>query len=262
MKSLNQIPSEVQIIKMIRKILFGKRLWCPKCKSYQILKYENRYRCKKCRVKFSLTSHSWLRGMKLSWQEFWAILDCYQRALSIQQTSAFACISEASIRQWYAKFRLNLVQKHYRLSGTVQMDEAYFRGSCLLLAKEVSTGKIVFEVIHGRHPNKSDAAVFVQNYVSPESTLQTDGSSIYKGVDKCWPVTHKVDIHKKFQFGLTSQIEGMFGVIRTFLRRTYHHIWNKYLPEYLCEFQNRFCTPEMFSSPLYYLRKTLSLCTI
>ena len=142
------------------------------------------------------------------------------------------------------------------------MDEAYFKGACLLLAKEISSGKLVFEVIFGRYPNKSDAMNFIQKHVSPGSTIQTDGSGIYKGMEKCWPVSHKVDIHKKFQFGLTSQIEGMFGVIRTFFRRTYHHIWNKYLPEYMCEFQARFCSPEMFSSPLFYLRKTLMLCTI
>jgi len=70
---------------------------------------------------------------------------------------------------------------------------------------------------------------------------------------------HKVDIHEKFEFGLTSEIEGMFGNMRTFIRRMYHHTTPEKLPEYVSEFCIRFSLPEIFISPNEYLTKTLSL---
>ena len=70
-------------------------------------------------------------------------------------------------------------------------------------------------------------------------------------------MTHRVDIHKKFEFGLTSEIEGMFGNLRTFIRRMYHHTTPEYLPEYVAEFALRLSRPEMFDSPPSYLEKSL-----
>jgi len=137
------------------------------------------------------------------------------------------------------------------------MDEAYFRSLSLLMAKQVGTKKLAFEVIHKNSVNKTEAAEFICQTVQPNSTLQTDGASIYKKIEQWWQVTHKVDIHKRFEFGLTSEIEGMFGVTRTFIRRMYHHTTPEYLPEYLAEFVARFSHPEIFQSPYNYLRITL-----
>ena len=80
---------------------------------------------------------------------------------------------------------------------------------------------------------------------------------IYKGINKWWPVNHQRDIHNKWEFGKTSEIEGMFGVLRTFIRRMYHHVTPEYLPEFVAEFAVRFSHPEIFESPIEYLQKTL-----
>lgn len=72
-------------------------------------------------------------------------------------------------------------------------------------------------------------------------------------------VEHNVDIHKKFEFGLTSEIEGMFGNLRTFIRRMYHHMTPEQLPELVGEFCLRFSQPEIFDSPQNYLQNCLKL---
>ena len=64
MYHLNQIPSEAQIKKRLRRIIFGKNVFCPECNSRQVVRYEQRYRCRACRIKFSLLSHTWLSDMK------------------------------------------------------------------------------------------------------------------------------------------------------------------------------------------------------
>jgi hypothetical protein len=83
------------------------------------------------------------------------------------------------------------------------------------------------------------------------------GALIYRGIEKWWPVTHEIDIHRKWEFGKTSEIEGMFGNFRTFIRRMYHHVSKEKMPEYVREFCVRFSSPELFENPENYLQKSL-----
>lgn len=138
------------------------------------------------------------------------------------------------------------------------MDEAYFKNLSLIMAKQIGSRKIAHQIIFKNSVNKSETANFLFQHIKPKSKLQTDGASIYKNINQWWQVKHKVDIHKKFEFGLTSEMEGMFGNLRTFIRRMYHHTTPKYLPEYVSEFCIRFSSPEIFISPNSYLAKTLN----
>ena len=254
---LNQMPSEAQIKKQLRKIIFGKNLFCPHCHSRQIHVSKSRYRCRKCRKPFSLLSGTWLKDMKLSLRTFWALLWCWTQKVPVLQTVKLCHVSEEAVRHWFRQFRLHLPYFEPILEGTIQMDEAYFKSLSLLMAKQVGSKKIAHQIIFKNSVNKSEASQFLFQYIKPKSQLQTDGAGIYKKINKWWQVKHKVDIHKKFEFGLTSEIEGMFGNLKTFIRRMYHHTTPEFLPEYVSEFCIRFSSPEIFTSPNEYLAKTL-----
>lgn len=114
-------------------------------------------------------------------------------------------------------------------------------------------------VLHESAANREHALQFLQTYVKPGSQLNTDGAKIYKGIEQYWPVGRAIDIHKRFEFGNTSEQEGMFGCMRTFIRRMYHHTTAECAPEYVSEFCVRFSSPELFDSPLLFLEKTLKL---
>jgi hypothetical protein len=105
------------------------------------------------------------------------------------------------------------------------------------------------------------AAWFLEENIYPYARLNTDGAAIYKQINKWWPVYHVRDIHKKFEFEHTSEIEGMFAVLRTFIRRMYHHVTVDKLGELVCEFCYRFSHPEMYGSPRYYLENSLYIVT-
>lgn len=139
------------------------------------------------------------------------------------------------------------------------MDEAYFKQWSLMMAKQIGSTKIVSVMVPQTSVTKQMTAQFLFQNVAPRSQLNTDGSSIYSRISRQWQVKHKRDIHAKWQFGLTSEIEGMFGNLRTFIRRMYHHVTPEYLPEYVGEFSVRFSHPEIFISPFVYLSKTISL---
>jgi hypothetical protein len=210
-----------------------------------------------CRKPFTLLSGTWLSNLKLSLRTFWALLWCYCNQIPVKQTGKLCHVSEVSIYHWFREFRLHLPDFEHILEGTVQMDEAYFKSLSLIMAKQENSKKLAHQIIYKNSVDKSEASQFIFQWVSPGSRLQTDGAGIYERINHWWPVKHKVDIHKKFQFGLTSEIEGMFGVLRTFIRRMYHHATSEYLPEYVSEFCLRFSSPEIFNSPNDYLIKTL-----
>ncbi len=197
--------------------------------------------------------------MKLSYEKFWMLLWSWTIEEPILQTTVLTGLSERTVRHWFSEFRVHLPEEHHILERIVQMDEAYFKNTALLMAKQKGTRKLAWEVLHDADPTKTDAAQFLFKKVKPGSKLWTDGGGIYRGIGQWWPVEHSRDIHRKFEFAHTSEIEGIFGNYRTFVRRMYHHHWSENLPEYVREFCFRFSSPDLFENPRYYLKKTLSL---
>jgi len=273
MYKFNQIPSEAQIRKHLRRIVFGKNVYCPVCRTDEVYASQGRYRCRKCRIRFSLLSHTWLAHLRLPLSEFWLILWCWTTQIPVKQTMALTKLSEPTIRLWFDEFRSHLPHNKEVLERLVQLDEAYFggkKGRTLFLAKEINeekdsnkvSRKLAYSILPHANPVREEAWAFLQEYIMPNSLLHTDGASIYHGIDKWWPVEHQYDIHRKWEFELTSEVEGMFGVLRTFIRRMYHHVTVAKLPEMVGEFCFRFSHPEIFENPQYYLAICLRLVPI
>lgn len=260
---LKQIPTETQIRKYIRRIVFGRNIFCPICKGRDsIYAVQERYRCRKCKLRFSLLSHTWLSNMKLPLQEFWLLLWCWTKQVPVKQTQALTTLSEKGVRHWFDTFREHLPEDQEFLEKMVQLDEAYFGGRdgyTLMMGKQKGTRKIAYHIFPHAMPTKHDVNSFLTMYVKPQSKLYTDGNSIYNKVTLSWPVEHYSDIHKNFEFTNTSEIEGMFGILRTFIRRMYHHVTYAKFPSVMCEFYYRFSRPEIFESPYQYLLITLRL---
>jgi len=260
MYTLKQIPSETKIKAYLRKAVFGSsRIYCPQCGKQNPPRYEDRYRCRHCRCKFSLLSHTWLSNLKLPIQQWWLLLWCWTKAIPVKQTMALTNLSEKAVRHWYSQFRLHLPEEYHVLETIVQLDEAYFKNWCLIMGKQIGSRKLAYDLIYQQHPGRMAANSFLFQKVQPGAQLWTDGASIYKKAEDYWPVTHTADIHKKFEFTHTSEIEGTFGNLRTFIRRMYHHVTPEYFPDYVREFCFRFSSPELFESPKLYCEKTLIL---
>jgi len=264
--TLSQIPTEKQISKYLRRIIFGPKVRCPDCgraMHVQELKKDKLWRCRKCRNKFSLTSINWLKGMKLSSQHLWCLIWCWQRKLNVQQVQSLLNLSIPTIRRYYSLFRDNLkLDYDVVLEGKVQMDEMFVKKAFVIGAKDIIRRKIKLTVVHKKSPDKADAMELIINHIKPGSTLQTDGGSIYRGCENWWPIKHKVDIHRKFEFGLTSEIEGVWANFRTFVRRMYHHVTVKNLAKTVAEFEARFSQQDLFEFPLTFLKNSLTPVTL
>lgn len=262
MYSLKQIPSEAQINKFLRRTLFGKNVFCPICHHRDVWKSNDRYWCPRCRRRFSILSYTWLHDIKLPLQRFWLVLWCWTSAIPVKQAMALTCLSENAIRHWYWRFRAHLDENTQVLERIVQLDEAYGKGWTLMMAKQPKTRKVAYVLYQEKSVQKHHAHSFVEQYVKPRSRLSTDGSQIYRGIERTWPLRHSKDIHSKWEFSKTSEIEGLFGNLRTFIRRMYHHVTPEKMPEYVREFCLRFSSPETFKSPHAYLSKCLTTAPI
>lgn len=257
MYSLKQVPSETQIRKFLRRTLFGKNIFCPRCRYREIYCMGKRYWCPRCRRRFSLLSYTWLHDLKLPLQTFWLVLWNWTMAIPVKQAMSLTNLSENAIRHWYDCFREHLPENPQILERVVQLDEAYGKGWTLLMAKQRRTREVAYVLYPERSVQKHHAHRFLQQYVKPKSRLNTDGSSLYRDIESWWPVKHQKDIHAKWEFSKTSEIEGLFGNLRTFIRRMYHHVSAEKMPEYVREFCLRFSSPEMFKNPSNYLTETL-----
>lgn len=128
MYHFRQIPSEAQIRKYLRRIVFGKNIYCPVCKTRKIIREKERFSCTKCRNRFSLLSHTWLAHTKLPLQQFWLVLWCWTQQIPVKQTANLAQLSRPTIYHWFDTFRSHLPEDQTVLEHLVQLDEAYFGG--------------------------------------------------------------------------------------------------------------------------------------
>jgi hypothetical protein len=145
------------------------------------------------------------------------------------------------------------------LSGNIVCDEMYTKNNSIIGAKQKGTRNIALRVTHQRSVNKQQAVDFLINFTKANSNLFTDGSGIYKGIGNWHILKHTYEIHSKFEFSLTSEIEGLWGVFRTFVRRMYHHVTTYKLEALVAEFCLRFRQDKIFNSPYDYLRICLSV---
>ena len=260
------VPTKGTLRRYFKKAIFGSHVHCPECKSrdFRVIASEERWRCNRCNHPFSIKSSCWLKGSKLPLETIWLLLRSWQKKYSLQQAMDLAQVSYPTASDWHERFRDHIPKEKLNilLSGQIACDEMYTKQQSIIGAKEKGTRNIVLKIIHERSVNKTDAMRFLQAYVRANSHVCTDGSKIYRGMDKWHNLKHSYEIHKRFEFELTSEIEGLWGVFRTFVRRMYHHVTRYKLAAVVAEFTLRFRQDIIFNSPDDYLRLCLKPCPL
>jgi transposase-like protein len=256
------VPNTGTLRRYFKRAIFGSHVHCPSCKSRNIrmVRSEERWRCSRCHLPFSIKSSSWLKGSKLPLEAVWLLLRCWQRQYPLQHATDLCGVSYPTASAWYARFRDHIPREtlDILLSGELACDELYTRDQSVLGAKQKGTRNVALRVIHEKSVTKSDALDFLQRFAKAGSHVCTDGSRIYRGMDQWCQLRHSYEVHKRFEFTLTAEIEGVWAVFRTFVRRMYHHVTRYRLAAVVAEFCLRFRQHVLFQSPDEYLRICLA----
>jgi hypothetical protein len=85
----------------------------------------------------------------------------------------------------------------------------------------------------------------------------TDGAMCYEGINAFFGYLHGRCNYDAWEFGPTNHVENVWSVLKGFIRRTFHRYHKEWLLQLLREFEARWNTPELFISPLFYLRAYL-----
>lgn len=262
----------------LRQLVFKKgRVVCPHCGRYRIQTVEGRYWCGQCRKKFSLTSRTWLRSMKVPLRTFFGLLDCWFHEVPVSEAARQYRISVVSTRYWYRKFRLYVTEEAvFKPQESVQVDEAYFgrfkKGAnylhgyrkyqvmnkvCVAGISCPKTGTLATRVIPDLPGIRIKA--FIREKVPTDVHVYADGSHLYTRLD----TTHFL-IQRTHDLGFQTAyyIESCWSWMKRKLFKMYHHFTRRYAPEYVRELTWRFNTRREPKDSLVLLARSFTRCSI
>jgi len=261
--------SRREIKARLRKIIFGPRTKCLKCGNFHVTMIRKRYWCPKCRRFFSLTSGSWLKGMKFSFKTLCLLIHCWLKGYSVNMTTDLTGLSRPTIYNWFNRFRTLAPQITEQFQGTCEIDETYIGPRYRRRFENRKTTKVP---VIGVYERESDR---VKAQAVPEATLVYMGPFLKEGIDSeatsysdkyraYWPLRKKlgrnhimVD-HYSGEYKETNHIECFWSILRRKIKRIYWRVYARNLGKYVCEIAYRYNTRKKPDEPLDFLEKIMT----
>lgn len=269
MSNLPNIPSNKKCWQYLNKLTFGDEVCCPVCRLSLAENYRQKYLwCNRCRRKYRPTSYhgGWLYGMKLRPRQLFLLLWCWQKRKSTEATTLKAEVSYPTVDRWFARFRAHLPDTTPLLSGVVQADESYFSKKKSKQTKYIVTGAVEPDTgrkalrITGDHDTGRSRQVieqFIQDVVAPGSVVVSDKWYAYDELPLLG-YSHESHNHSRGDYADTNMAENIWSVDKRHARKLYGgRILTKHLPALLHEWMARANHPELFHSPIDFLRVTV-----
>lgn len=251
--------TETEAKKRLRSNL-GKHLECPKCQRKKYVRKmkgkDRRYYCQKCKHKFSLKSLVGFKHSNLELRQIYFVLYCFANNKTHHDVLAWAGISYPSSRLNYSRIRRGLLPAipREKLFGDIVCDECYVgkrrtgNQGLIIGAVDRSFSDLRLALIPDSGQDSFEG--FLDKSVESVSKVTTDDHPSYNGIS--WMgYGHEIENHSFQRFEKTVPIERVWGLLKTFLKRSYHHIHKEKIPEYLVEFQFKFIHRKNRKNPLY-----------
>lgn len=255
-----RFPSEADCQSYLMGIRFAHGFSCVECGSSHIGSIVTRglLQCRDCRRQFSVTAGTCFHRTRTSLQEwFWAI---FLVAKDKRGHSALQLSKELGIpyaRAWFVLQKIKVAMAYrdsqYRLSGTIELDEAYFgapdpsakgrktkRTKSFVAVSVTEDGKPRFAKIQVvRRLDSRYVIKFATKEIEPGSLVRTDGLAIYNSLAGAY--VHEPIVAKgKPKDAVLKWVHVVISNAKSFIEGTFHGLDGKHLQRYLDEFCYRF----------------------
>jgi transposase-like protein len=258
----------------LEALRFPDGVYCIRCKSTKISRiYErNQFMCDACKYQFSATAGTIFHDTHLPLTKWFAAiyLMCESRkGMSANQLKR--TLKVAYKTAWYLCHRIREAIKtneEIKLSGTIEVDEAYIGGDMKNLHDKVRKehkakygrfgkksialgalergGKIRLQAVTESRlrVTRDELHTFIRACMSRETeNVYTDDNSAYDGIERSG-VTHRTVNHSKKQYVVgdvhTNGIENVWSLFKRSIAGSFHHVSEKHLDRYLDELEHRF----------------------
>lgn len=261
-------PNDAAAEKWFEKTRWGKHgPHCPHCGSTRYAEKSNRrpqpYRCKDCRMHFSVKTGSLMEGSKLGMQA-WAIA-IYLMTTGLKGQASMKLHRDLGITQksaWFLAHRIreNFLDQRGPGTGPVEVDETYIGGkrknmsnskrrelagtgrggvgkAIVVGAKDRDTNRVSVKPV--QEADQKTLHQFIGDRVEPGTQVYTDDAKAYQGM----PFPHATVTHSKSEYVKgdvhTNGIESFWSMMKRGYVGTYHHMSEKHLDRYAGEFAGR-----------------------
>lgn len=234
---------------------------CPKCQhqAYYYITTRKLYECQQCRHQTSITAGTLLHKTKLSlttW--FWAVylVAHDKRGKSALSLSQILGLNYVTARRLLRKIRAAMKERDslYRLSGLVEMDDAYFgaprkgkdgRGTdkakaVIALSKDAKNHPAFLRIEVIDQVSIEEIKRVAKACVKPGSRIVSDGHSSYKPLAEMGYIHEPKDYYKADKDDFLKMLHNVIGNAKAYIQGTYHGLGPKYLQSYFDEFCFRF----------------------
>ena len=277
---------------------------CPFCGAHHCVeRKDGRYRCNHCKQNFSVLVGTIFENTKISLRKWFLamyLISCHKKGISSVQLATDIHVTQKTAWFILHKVRTLFTQDdNVILSGVVECDEMYLGGretnkhetkktkgtqggaktktpvfgmtmkwkteGVNFQTGEVTEKVHTYEVAKRVKDTKASTIIpIIRHFVAEGSTVVTDESSIYSGLNAYYNHVFVCHGEKEFTVGsfTTNGIEGFWGHFKRVVFGTYHFVSKTYLDRYIDEAVYRFNTKEQSESQRfgYMFSKAIGSC--
>lgn len=250
-----EFPNDDACLEYIFQQRYGHLEYCPICgtkgKFYRI-KTRKYYKCAHCAFElYPLSGTIFHKSETPLTKWFFAIFlfSNSKNGVSAKELERHLGVTYKTAWRIAKQIRRMMDEHNVDLTGIVEMDETYVGGyhhwweekpKTAIIGAVERNGQVETKVT--KKPSRKVAEEFIEATVSPDATIHTDESPIYKHVSK--RRAHEAINHRQHEYGrgdiTTNSIEGFWSQMKRSLDGTYHAVSPKYLQLYANEFEHRY----------------------
>lgn len=233
---------------------------CPHCDSKHITRLAKRraFQCNLCKRQTSITAGTIFEKTRvplLKWFLMMYLVANDKGGASAYRLAALLKMRYDTVWHILQKLRAAMGEREeiYQLSGSIEIDEAFFGGTdkggnrrgraakkkvtvvVMVESQGDHSGMLKMQVLEGNF-NMQSLSQFVEPRVKPQQFFEADGSSVY-GILSA--IGHKVTARKSLKHEKDKRLQWVnkaISLAKRFILGTYHGVSGKHLQHYLDEF--------------------------